>query len=145
MSKWPMRGHFRHLHFKTFPMTPRKPQSEVFWPLLSNSKHSGVPEDSKSPTLGVWVSSSHLAKVGLRQLVYSLMNQFKTWTQWPMSSMGIMLFFYQMFKNFSPTKQAGWKESNKTNYTAMLDLFSSWLVSALIQSDSSIMQTIIRS
>jgi hypothetical protein len=26
----------------------------------------GVPKDSKSPTLGVWISSSHLAKVGLR-------------------------------------------------------------------------------
>ncbi len=38
----------------------------MFWPLLLNSKHSGVPKDSKSPTLGVWVSSSHLAKVGLR-------------------------------------------------------------------------------
>ncbi len=53
MSKWPMRGHFRHLRFKTFPMTPRTPQCEVFWPLLLNSKHSGVSEDSKSPTLGV--------------------------------------------------------------------------------------------
>jgi hypothetical protein len=46
MSKWPMRGHFGHLHFKTFPMTPRTPQGAVFCPLLSNSKHSGVPEDS---------------------------------------------------------------------------------------------------
>jgi hypothetical protein len=53
--------------YKTFPMTPRTPQGEVFCPLLSNSKHLGVPKDSKSPTLGVWVSSSHLAKVGLRQ------------------------------------------------------------------------------
>jgi len=25
----------------------------MFWALLSNSEHSGVPEDSKSPTLGV--------------------------------------------------------------------------------------------
>ncbi len=65
MSKWPMRGHFGHLHFKTFLMTPRTPQFEVFFPLLSDSKHLGVPEDSKSPTLGVWVSSPHLAKVGL--------------------------------------------------------------------------------
>jgi len=61
MSKCPMRGHFRYLRFKTFPMTPRTPQCEVFCPLLSSSKHSGVPEDSKSqlfqvlgftPTLG---------------------------------------------------------------------------------------------
>ncbi len=45
-----MRGHFRYLRFKTFPMTLRKPQCEVFWALLSSSEHSGVPEDSKSPT-----------------------------------------------------------------------------------------------
>jgi len=43
-------------------MTPRTPQCEVFWPLLSNSKHSGVPEDSKSPTLGVGVSPSHFTQ-----------------------------------------------------------------------------------
>ncbi len=67
MSKWPMRGHFGHLHFKTFPMTLITPQGKVFCPLLLNSKDSGISEDSNSPTLGVWVSSSHLAKVGLRQ------------------------------------------------------------------------------
>ncbi len=50
MSKWPMRGRFRYLRFKTFPMTLRTPQCEVFWSLLSSSKHSGVPKDSKSPT-----------------------------------------------------------------------------------------------
>ncbi len=48
-----MRGYFLYLRFKTFPMKPRTPQCEVFWALLSNSKHSGVPEDSKSPTLEV--------------------------------------------------------------------------------------------
>jgi hypothetical protein len=61
MSKCPMRGHFRYLRFKTFPMTPRTPQWEVFWVLLSSSEHLGVPEDSNSrlfqvlgftPTLG---------------------------------------------------------------------------------------------
>jgi hypothetical protein len=61
MSELPMRGHFRYLRFKTFPMTPRTPQCKVFCPLLSSSEHSGVPEDSKSqlfqvlgftPTLG---------------------------------------------------------------------------------------------
>jgi hypothetical protein len=61
MSKWTMRGHLRYLSFNTFPMTPRIAQCEVFWALLSSSKHSGVPEDSKSqlfqvlgftPTLG---------------------------------------------------------------------------------------------
>jgi hypothetical protein len=45
--------HFRYLRFKTFSMTPRTLQCEVFWALLWNSKHSGVPEDSKSPTLEV--------------------------------------------------------------------------------------------
>ncbi len=50
MSKSRMRGHFRYLRFKTFPMKPRTPQCKVFFPLLSSSKHSGVPKDSKSPT-----------------------------------------------------------------------------------------------
>ncbi len=50
MSKCPMRGHFRYLRFKTFPMTPRTPQCDVFQVLLSSSEHSRVPEDSKSPT-----------------------------------------------------------------------------------------------
>jgi hypothetical protein len=50
MSKCPMRGHFRHLRFKTFPMRLLTPQCEVFFPLLSSSEHSGVPTDSKSPT-----------------------------------------------------------------------------------------------
>jgi hypothetical protein len=36
--------------FKTFPMTPKTPQCEVFWALLSSSEHSGVPADSKPPT-----------------------------------------------------------------------------------------------
>jgi hypothetical protein len=59
MSKWPMRGHFRYLRFKTFPMTQRTPQCEVFWALLSNSKHSRVSEDSKSPTLEVLGFTPH--------------------------------------------------------------------------------------
>jgi hypothetical protein len=65
MSKWLMRGHFGHLHFKTFPMVSRTPQCEVFWPLNSNSKFLGVPEDFKFPLLGVWVSSSHLTQSGV--------------------------------------------------------------------------------
>jgi hypothetical protein len=48
MSKWPMRGHFGHLNFETFPMTLRTPQGEVFWAFLSSFEHSGVPEDSNS-------------------------------------------------------------------------------------------------
>jgi len=45
-----MRGHFRYLSFKTFPMTPRTPQCEVFWALLLSSEHLRVPEDSQPPT-----------------------------------------------------------------------------------------------
>jgi hypothetical protein len=65
MSKWPMRGQFKHLHFKTFPMTPRTPQCEVFWPFNSSFEFLGVPEDSKFPLLGVWASASHLAQSGV--------------------------------------------------------------------------------
>jgi hypothetical protein len=35
---------------RPFPMTPRTLQCEVFFPLLSSSEHSGVPEDSQPPT-----------------------------------------------------------------------------------------------
>jgi hypothetical protein len=92
MSKWLMRGHFGHLHFKIFPMISRTPQCKVFWPLQSSSEFSGVPEDSKSPALGVWVSSSHLAKVGLRQsraFVFSL------------GSWGFLLMFLERLKVFA--------------------------------------------
>jgi hypothetical protein len=65
MSKWPLRGHFRYLRFQTFPMTPRTPQCEVFWALLWNSKHSGVPEDSKSPTLEVLSFTPTLGQSGV--------------------------------------------------------------------------------
>ncbi len=60
-----MQGQFRHLHFKSFPMTPRTPQWKVFWPFNSGSESSGVPEDSKFPLLGVWASPSHLAQSGV--------------------------------------------------------------------------------
>jgi hypothetical protein len=46
-------------------MTQRTPQCELFWALLSNSKHSGVPEDSKSPTLGVLGFTPTLAQSGV--------------------------------------------------------------------------------
>jgi len=71
-----MRGHFQYLRFKTFSMTPRTPQCEVFWAFLSSSKHSGVLEDSKSslfpsvglhPTLGQSrvATESHLENLRL--------------------------------------------------------------------------------
>jgi hypothetical protein len=65
MSKWPMRGHFRYLRFKTFLMTQRILQCKVFWALLSNPKHSRVPEDSKSPTLGVLGFTPTLGQSGV--------------------------------------------------------------------------------
>jgi hypothetical protein len=68
MSEWPMRGHFRYLSSKTFPMTPRTPQCKVFWALLSSSKHSGVPEDSKSPTLEVLGFTPTLGQSGVATL-----------------------------------------------------------------------------
>jgi hypothetical protein len=63
-----MRGHFQYLRFKTFSMTPRTPQCEVFWALMSNSKHSGVPKDSKSPTLGVLGFTPTLGQSGVATL-----------------------------------------------------------------------------
>ncbi len=64
-----MRGHFLYLRFKTFPMTSRTPQCEVFWALLSNSKRSGVPEDSKSPTLEVLGFTPTLGQSGVATLM----------------------------------------------------------------------------
>jgi len=60
-----MRGHFRYLRFKTFSMTPRTFQCEVFWALLLNPKHSGVLEDSKSPTLGMLGFTPTLGQSGV--------------------------------------------------------------------------------
>ncbi len=69
MFKWSMQGHFRYLRFKTFPMTPRTPQCKVFWAFLLNPKHSGVPEDSKSPTLGVLGFTPTLGQSGVATLL----------------------------------------------------------------------------
>jgi hypothetical protein len=84
MSKWPMRGHFRYLRFKTFPMTLRTLQCKVFWAFLSNSKHSGVSEDSKSPTLGVLgftptLGQSGVATFCMSHIVYKQVNQVDFW------------------------------------------------------------------
>jgi len=59
MSKWLMRGHFGHLHFRTFSMRPRTFQRKEIWPFKSSSEFSGVLEDSIFPLLGV--TFSHLA------------------------------------------------------------------------------------
>jgi hypothetical protein len=46
-------------------MTLKTPQCEVFWALLSSSKHSGIPEDSKSPTLEVLGFTPTLGQSGV--------------------------------------------------------------------------------
>jgi hypothetical protein len=60
-----MRGHFQYLRFKPFPMTSRTPQCKVFLALMLNSKQSGVPEDSKSPTLEVLGFTPTLGQSGV--------------------------------------------------------------------------------
>jgi hypothetical protein len=50
-------------------MTPKTPQCEVFWALLLNSKHSGVPEDSKFPTLEVLGFTPTLGQSGVATLM----------------------------------------------------------------------------
>jgi hypothetical protein len=70
MSKWLMQGHFRYLRFKNFPMIPRTSQYEVFWALLLNPKHSGVPKDSKSPTLGVLGFTPTLGQSGVATIIH---------------------------------------------------------------------------
>ncbi len=71
-----MRGHFRYLRFKTFPMTPRTPQCEVFFPLLSSSEHSGVLEDSKSPLFQVLGFTLTLDQVRVATWIPSSTNQY---------------------------------------------------------------------
>ncbi len=46
-------------------MSLRTPQCEVFWAFLLNSEHSGVSEDSKSPTLGVLGFTPTLGQSGV--------------------------------------------------------------------------------
>jgi hypothetical protein len=46
-------------------MTPRKPQCKVFWAFLLSSEHSGVPEDSKSPILGMLGFTPTLGQSGV--------------------------------------------------------------------------------
>jgi hypothetical protein len=81
-------------------MTPRTPQYEVFWALLSNSKHSGVPEDSKSPTLEVLGFTPTLGQsgvatqdMGLYISIFNLLPRYLT--------------FFSAFKNFKLLEQSG--------------------------------------
>jgi len=110
MSKWPMRGHFRYLRFKTFPMTARTPQCEVFWALLSNPKHSGVPEDSKSPTLEVLGFTPTLGQIGVATDVHGnlikinidVANELnyiwyiKFWQSWQLKWFISLIYFFNL-------------------------------------------------
>ncbi len=71
-----MRGHFRYLRFKNFPMTPRTLQGEVVWALLSRSEHSGVSKDSKSPTLQVLGFTPTLGQSGVATFVVVILFAF---------------------------------------------------------------------
>ncbi len=87
-----MRGHFRYLRFNTFPMTPRTPQCEMFWALLSSSKHSGVPKDSKSPTF---------PSVGLHPHTWPKWGCDRLHSQLPPSL--LLLLFLLLLLLFAPT------------------------------------------
>jgi len=54
----------------------------VFWLLQSNSKVVGVPEDSKFPLLGMWVSSSHLPQSGVATL--TMLKSRSSWNLVPL-------------------------------------------------------------
>jgi hypothetical protein len=56
-------------------MTPRTPKCEVFSALLLNPKHSGVPEDSKSPTLEVLGLSPTLGQSGVATRFFSPLSK----------------------------------------------------------------------
>jgi hypothetical protein len=66
-SKWLMRGHFGHLHFKTFPMTSRKPNARCFDPF---NRALNFQESRRIPTSHFWECEVHphtYPKVRLRK------------------------------------------------------------------------------
>jgi hypothetical protein len=52
MSKWLMRGHFGHLHFKTFSNGIKNTSRRGVLPSVSSSEVAGIPEDSQFPLFG---------------------------------------------------------------------------------------------
>ncbi len=82
MSKWPMRGHFRHLRFKTFPMTPRTPKARCFAPCCRALNIRESQRTPNPPLSKCWASPPHLAKVGLRHLRPILVLHMVNCTQW---------------------------------------------------------------
>ncbi len=77
MSKCPMRGHFRYLRFKTFPMTLRTPPMQgVLGPAVELWTF-GSPGGLQIPNFSkCWASPPHLAKVGLRHYFYFIKQCF---------------------------------------------------------------------
>ncbi len=81
-------------------MTPRTPQCEVFWALLLNSKHLGVPEDSKSPTLGVSGFTPTLGQSGVatNNLIIAMNVKCpKKTNRW--AHLGRLLNFYKSYRS----------------------------------------------
>jgi hypothetical protein len=77
MSEWPMRGHFRHLHFNSFQMI----------------KVSGVLKDSQIPISRVWISSSHFpqSKVATFSIMWVIVHQ-KFYGPWFVNNSHEILF-----------------------------------------------------
>jgi hypothetical protein len=75
-------------------MTPRTPQCEVFWALLSSSEHSGIPDDSKSPTSRVLGFTPTLGQSGVAT---AWLDAYKLWLicrpSWGASHLRIGNFF----------------------------------------------------
>jgi len=128
-----MRGHFRYLRFKTFPMTPRTPQCKVFWALLSNSKHSGLPEDSNSslffqvlgftPTLG----QSRVATI-LALKVFQLCTNHLVWVLCMLvwMSEACQLFLVPSRSSSTPFYPSKCYELRSVPRLLFLPLFSTW-------------------
>ncbi len=113
-----MRGHFRYLRFKTFSMTPRTSQCEVFCPLLSSSEHSGVPEDSQPPTFpSVGLHPHTWPKWGCDNVCEFVMG-FPTWAKrkleenWP-SSLSETITKVEGFSDVGRSERSGFKKDNK--------------------------------
>jgi hypothetical protein len=105
MSELPMRGRFRYLRFKTFPMTPRTPQCEVFYALLSSSEHSGVPEDSQPPTF---------PSVGLHP---------HTWPKWGCDSTKLQYLLLSFFPHDCPLAQPNLRAAQTQNLCRIIHCF----------------------
>jgi hypothetical protein len=66
--------------FYIYASRPRTLQSEVFWALLSNSKHSVVSKDSKSPILEVLGFTPTLGQSGVAKFVVYCVTFHNHWS-----------------------------------------------------------------